>query len=117
MSDLRDSIDVLKELDRFRNTAIALRAQGLRSLRTLKTDSTGSDIDWVGVDDVTRKFCQRFTNSGSLAELALLVKSRNHYQPPPEVEQGTDESLLSELINGVTVERLLPIDFVRQRQT
>ena len=56
MSDLRDSIDVLKELDRFRNTAIALRAQGLRSLRTLKTDSTGSDIDWVGVDDVTRKF-------------------------------------------------------------
>ena len=38
------------------------------------------------------------------------MKSRNHYQPPPEVQQGTDESLLSELINGVTVERLLPID-------
>ena len=111
MPDLRDSIDGLRELDRIRNTATTLREQGLRFLRIVKTNTPGADIA-TDVDELTRKFCQRWTSSGTLAELALLVKGQNHYQPPADSLRAGDNknALLEQLKEGVTIERLLPID-------
>jgi DNA polymerase III delta prime subunit len=115
MSDLKDSIDGLHELDNIRTTAMSLREQGLRSLRKAKKTSKELPIQWqVKNDEIAKQFLERWTCSGTKAEVALLVKIQNHYHLSENETINTtpaEKSLIDDLIapSGVTIADLLPL--------
>lgn len=114
MSDLKDSIDDLHDLARIRSTAIELRDQGLRSLRLVRNTTKQGKPEWeplVTSDPITEEFCNRWTCSGSKAEMALLVKvQRRYYLSHNEpVNEASQPPLLEKLEATLTIQNLLPL--------
>ncbi|HKU73028.1 MAG TPA: ATP-binding protein [Pyrinomonadaceae bacterium] len=114
MSDLKDSIAGLHELHNTRTTAMLLREQGLRSLRMVKKTSRELPVEWNDNNEVPKKFLEKWTCSGSKAEVALLVKIQNHYHLSENETINTtpaEKSLIDDLIgpSGVTIADLLPL--------